>query len=882
MKKLVIGILAHVDAGKTTLSESMLYLSGRIRKLGRVDNKDAYLDTNELERARGITIFSKQAVFDIDDIQITLLDTPGHVDFSAEMERTLQVLDYAILVISGADGVQAHTKTLWHLLTIHKLPVFLFVNKMDQKQTDKDKLMMELKEQLGDGCVEFGAAESESFYDQLAMCDEIMMEEYLEKGQISTSYIGEAIKERKVFPCFFGSALKLDGIEKFMEAIAKYAKTPRYSDEFGAKIFKISRDEQGNRLTHMKLTGGKLRVRDILTNGEWKEKVNQIRIYSGEKYEAVSEVDAGSVVAVTGLSKTRPGEGLGSEKDSKPPILEPVLLYQIILPEGCDPRVMIPKLRQIEEEEPELHIVWDEQLQEIQVQVMGEVQIEILQSIIKSRFGVDVAFDSGRIVYKETIANTVEGVGHFEPLGHYAEVHLLLEPGERGSGLKYDVNCSEDYLSQSWQRLILTHLKEKTHKGVLTGSAITDMKITLVAGKAHNKHTEGGDFREATYRAVRQGLKEAESILLEPYYAFWLEVPEKMVGRAMTDIEKMHGTCEISQIKGETAVLTGSAPVVTMRNYHKEVIAYTKGLGRLFCNLKGYEPCHNTQKVIELIGYDSERDVENPTGSVFCTHGSGFLVSWDKVKEYMHVESYLQKDEDLSEPEEIRIKSSKEMSISLEEIDQIINKTFYANQGKKSTWKKRKTALESYYKSSDYVKKEKEAKEEYLLVDGYNIIFAWPELKKLAEENMDAAKTKLLDYLSNYQWIRGCRVIAVFDAYRVEGHREEVLDYYNIHVVYTREAQTADQYIEKFAYDNKKNYNITVATSDGLQQIIVRGEGCSLLSARELKAEIETSNERLKHEFKERNKRNPNFLGDALSQESKQQMEELIKKEKDE
>lgn len=882
MKKLVIGILAHVDAGKTTLSESMLYLSGRIRKLGRVDNKDAYLDTNELERARGITIFSKQAVFDIDDIQITLLDTPGHVDFSAEMERTLQVLDYAILVISGADGVQAHTKTLWHLLTIHKLPVFLFVNKMDQKQTDKDKLMMELKEQLGDGCVEFGAAESESFYDQLAMCDEIMMEEYLEKGQISTSYIGEAIKERKVFPCFFGSALKLDGIEKFMEAIAKYAKTPRYSDEFGAKIFKISRDEQGNRLTHMKLTGGKLRVRDILTNGEWKEKVNQIRIYSGEKYEAVSEVDAGSVVAVTGLSKTRPGEGLGSEKDSKPPILEPVLLYQIILPEGCDPRVMIPKLRQIEEEEPELHIVWDEQLQEIQVQVMGEVQIEILQSIIKSRFGVDVTFDSGRIVYKETIANTVEGVGHFEPLGHYAEVHLLLEPGERGSGLKYDVNCSEDYLSQSWQRLILTHLKEKTHKGVLTGSAITDMKITLVAGKAHNKHTEGGDFREATYRAVRQGLKEAESILLEPYYAFWLEVPEKMVGRAMTDIEKMHGTCEISQIKGETAVLTGSAPVVTMRNYHKEVIAYTKGLGRLFCNLKGYEPCHNTQKVIELIGYDSERDVENPTGSVFCTHGSGFLVSWDKVKEYMHVESYLQKDEDLSEPEEIRIKSSKEMSISLEEIDQIINKTFYANQGKKSTWKKRKTALESYYKSSDYVKKEKEAKEEYFLVDGYNIIFAWPELKKLAEENMDAAKTKLLDYLSNYQWIRGCRVIAVFDAYRVEGHREEVLDYYNIHVVYTREAQTADQYIEKFAYDNKKNYNITVATSDGLQQIIVRGEGCSLLSARELKAEIETSNERLKHEFKERNKRNPNFLGDALSQESKQQMEELIKKEKDE
>jgi ribosomal protection tetracycline resistance protein len=569
MKKLVIGILAHVDAGKTTLSESMLYLSGKIRKLGRVDNKDAYLDTNELERARGITIFSKQAVFEIDDTLITLLDTPGHVDFSAEMERTLQVLDYAILVISGADGVQGHTKTLWHLLDIHKIPVFLFVNKMDQKGTDKHKLIKEIKERLGDGCIEFGAAEEESFYEQLAMCDEIMMEEYLEKGRTGTRQISAAIKERKVFPCFFGSALKLEGIEKFMEGIVKYADIPRYSDEFGAKIFKISRDEQGNRLTHMKLTGGKLKVRDVLTDGIWKEKVNQIRICSGEKFEAVSEIDAGSVVAVTGLSKTRPGDGLGAEKASKPPILEPVLLYQIILPEGYDPRVMIPKLRQIEEEEPELHIVWDEQLQEIQVQVMGEVQIEILQSIIKRRFGVEVAFDSGRIVYKETIANTVEGVGHFEPLGHYAEVHLLLEPGERGSGLVFGVECNEDDLSKNWQRLILTHLNEKTHKGVLTGSAITDMKITLVSGKAHNKHTEGGDFREATYRAVRQGLKEAESVLLEPYYSFWLEVPEKMVGRAMTDIEKMHGTCEITQIKGETAVLTGSAPVVTMRNYQK-------------------------------------------------------------------------------------------------------------------------------------------------------------------------------------------------------------------------------------------------------------------------------------------------------------------------
>ncbi|NLP14706.1 MAG: GTP-binding protein [Clostridium sp.] len=880
MKKLVIGILAHVDAGKTTLSESMLYLSGKTRKLGRVDNKDAYLDTNELERARGITIFSKQAVFEIDDTQIILLDTPGHVDFSAEMERTLQVLDYAILVISGADGVQGHTKTLWHLLDIHKIPVFLFVNKMDQERTDKDKLIKEIKEQLDDGCIEFGQIETESFYDQLAMCDEVMMEEYLEKGRIDTLHISTAVEERKVFPCFFGSALKLEGIEEFMEGIVKYVNIPRYTDEFGAKIFKISRDEQGNRLTHMKLTGGKLKVKDILTNGAWKEKVNQIRVYSGEKFEAVSEMDAGSVVAVTGLSEARPGEGLGTEEASRPPVLEPVLLYRIILPEGCDPRVMIPKLRQIEDEEPELHIVWDEQLQEIQVQVMGEVQIEILQSLIQSRFGVEVTFDSGRIVYKETIANTVEGVGHFEPLGHYAEVHLLLEPGERGSGLKYGVECSEDDLSKNWQRLILTHLKEKTHKGVLTGSAITDMEITLVSGKAHNKHTEGGDFREATYRAVRQGLKEAESVLLEPYYAFWLEVPEKMVGRAMTDIEKMHGTCEISQIKSETAVLVGSAPVVTMRNYQREVVAYTKGLGRLFCNLKGYEPCHNTQEVIELVGYDSERDVENPTGSVFCTHGSSFLVDWDEVKDYMHVESYFQEKEDLNALKEIQTKSPKERSISLEEIDQIMNRTFYANQGKKSIWKRRKTAEESYYKSASYVKKEKEEKEEYLLVDGYNIIYAWPELKKLTDENMDAAKMKLLDSLSNYQSIRGCQIIVVFDAYRVEGHREEVIDYYNIHVVYTKEAQTADQYIEKFAHDNKKNYNITVATSDGLQQIIVRGEGCSLLSARELKAEIEASNERIKQEFEERNQKKPNFLADALSQESKQQIEDLIKKEK--
>ena len=880
MKKLVIGILAHVDAGKTTLSESLLYLSGKIGRLGRVDNKDAYLDTYELERARGITIFSKQAMFEIGGTQITLLDTPGHVDFSAEMERTLQVLDYAILVISGADGVQGHTQTLWRLLHTYRIPVFLFINKMDQNGTDKDKLMKQLKKQLDDGCIEFGQVQTDNFFDQLAMCEEIMMETFLETGHIETSQIKRAVTERKVFPCFFGSALKLEGVEQFMQGIVKYAMIPSYPDEFGAKLFKIARDEQGNRLTYMKLTGGRLKVKDVLTNNIWKEKVNQIRIYSGQKFEAVNEVEAGSVVAVTGLGQTRPGEGLGIEEASDTPVLEPVLSYQIILPEGCDPRVMLPKLHQIEEEEPELHIVWDEQLQEIQAQIMGEVQIEILQSLIQSRFGVEVAFDAGRIVYKETIAKVVEGVGHFEPLRHYAEVHLLLTPGEPGSGLQFGAECSEDSLSKSWQRLILSHLEEKSHKGVLTGSAITDLKITLVSGRVHNKHTVGGDFREATYRAVRQGLKEAESILLEPYYAFQLELPGKMVGRAMTDIEKMHGTCELAQTNDEMAILVGSAPVVTMRNYQKEVVAYSKGLGRLFSSLKGYEPCHNGSEVIESIGYFPERDLENPTGSVFCAHGVGFLVDWDAVKDYMHVESYLQKKDDLpGETAPNQASYTEERWISLEEIDQIINNTFYANQGKKPAWKKRKTARDSYYEPVTYVR-EKESKEEYLLVDGYNIIHAWPELKELVDDNMEVARMKLLDTLSNYQGIRRCQIIAVFDAYRVQGHFEEVIDYHNIHMVYTREAQTADQYIEKFAHDNQKKYSITVATSDGLQQLIIRGTGCALLSARELKVEIDGAKERLKQDYQEIQGLDRNYLLDALSPEAKQQMAELIKKRK--
>ncbi len=881
MKKLVIGILAHVDAGKTTLSESLLYLSGKIRKLGRVDNKDAYLDNYELERARGITIFSKQATFEVADTQITLIDTPGHVDFSTDMERTLQVLDYAILVISGADGVQGHTKTLWRLLSIYQIPVFLFVNKMDQNGTDKRKIMNELKKQLGDGCIEFGQAETENFHDQLAMCDEALMEAYLEKGHVQIPQIKDAIKERKVFPCFFGSALKLDGIEVFIQGIVKYTDIPLYPGKFGARIFKIGRDEQGNRLTYLKITGGRLKVRDVLNNGSWEEKINQIRIYSGQKFEAVNEAEAGSVCAVTGLSQTKPGEGLGIEEALNIPVLEPVLSYQVLLPEDCDPRVMIPKLRLIEEEDPELNIVWNEQLKEIQIKVMGEVQIEVLQSLIQSRFGIEVSFSSGKIVYKETIANIVEGVGHFEPLRHYAEVHLLMEPGERGSGLKFGTECSEDDLNKSWQRLILSHLEEKIHKGVLTGSAITDMKITLVSGRAHNKHTQGGDFREATYRAVRQGLMEAESILLEPYYTFQLELPDKMVGRAMTDIEKIHGACKVSHIEGEIAVLEGSAPIASMRNYHKEVVAYTKGQGRLFCSLKGYDPCHNTEEVMEMVGYDSERDVENPAESVFCAEGSGFLVNWDEVKSHMHIESCFQKKDNLlEEAPGNRATHSRERWIGPEEVDRILQRTYYANQGKKSVWQKRRAVPESYYKPADYINEPKEAKEEYLLVDGYNIIFAWSDLKELAEDNLDSARSKLLDYLSKYQGIRECQIIAVFDAYRVQRHHEEMTDYDNIHVVFTGEAQTADHYIEKFAYDNKKKLNITVATSDGLQQIIIRGSGCSILSARELKEEIERANEKVIQAYKEKQRVDSNYLKDALSAEAKQQMDKIIKGDK--
>lgn len=897
----MIGILAHVDAGKTTLSESMLYLSGTIRNLGRVDNKDAFLDNNEMERARGITIFSKQAMFFIDDTQITLLDTPGHVDFSAEMERTLQVLDYAILVISGADGVQGHTQTLWHLLQVYQIPVFLFINKMDQNGTNQDAILQEVRKRFGDGCIDFGQERNEEFYEQIAMCEEELLEKFLEYGEVTEECIQLAIQKRKVFPCFFGSALKLDGVESFMKGLVDYTVPRQYPESFGAKVFKITRDDSGNRLTYMKITGGTLKVRDALSNqkkltcgnesenvllaGEkyrkeitWEEKVNQIRCYSGKKYEVVNEIAAGSICAVTGLTQTYPGEGLGIESVETIPILEPVLSYQIILPLGCDPRTMLPKLRQIEEEEPELHIVWEEELQEIQAQIMGEVQIEILQNIIKERFGVEVEFGTGRIVYKESIANMVEGVGHFEPLRHYAEVHLLLEPGERGSGLQFELGCSEDELERNWQRLVLTHLQEREHRGVLTGSAITDMKITLVTGRAHKKHTEGGDFREATYRAVRQGLKQAESVLLEPYYEFQLEIPEVMVGRAMTDIEKMHGICELTKSENDMAVLVGSAPVVTMKNYHKEVLAYSKGQGRLFCNLKGYEPCHNAEEIIEIIGYDSERDINHPTGSVFCAHGAGFLVPWNEVKEYMHIESVLKEKKDptkLLQEESVSV-DSREDWIDIEEIDRILSKTYYANRGNKAGWKKEKSIIQSYARTSSKTNRKWETKTEYLLVDGYNIIFAWEELRELAKDNIEGARGKLMDILCNYQGIRKCQLMLVFDAYRIQGHPTEIYDYHNIHIVYTKEAETADQYIEKFAHENCNHYNVVVATSDGLEQIIIRGQGCTLLSATDLKEEVDRAAKETLEHYQERQVEKKNFLFDTVSEESVKAIESLL------
>ena len=859
MGKIVVGILAHVDAGKTTLSEGMLYTAGAIRTMGRVDNRDAFLDTYALERERGITIFSKQAVFSLGTTQVTLLDTPGHVDFSPEMERTLQVLDYAILVISGADGVQGHTRTLWNLLKRYEIPTFVFVNKMDQAGTDAEVLLQELKTVLEEGCVNFSAKRDAAFYEEAAVCSEDALEEFLETGRLKKETLQELFLERQLFPCFFGSALRLEGVKEFVEQMQELIKVPAYSETFGAKVFKIARDEAGNRLTYLKITGGSLKVNAGIEG----QKVNQIRIYSGEKYEAVNEVEAGSICAVTGLSDTYPGEGLGAEQGTYLPVLEPVLNYQVIPMEGDDPILLLPKLRELEEEEPQLHIVWEEALQEIHVQLMGEVQLEVLKTLIYERFGVEVEFGQGNILYKETIQNTVEGVGHFEPLRHYAEVHLLLEPGEPGSGVQCMSVCSEDLLDRNWQRLILTHLMETEHRGVLTGAPITDIRITLVSGKAHLKHTEGGDFRQAVYRAVRQGLKQADSVLLEPYYEYRLELPSENVGRAMTDIERMHGTFGLPQTEADRTILTGMAPVSTMRDYQKEVHAYTRGNGTLQCTLKGYAPCHNTEEVLAATGYDSERDTLHPTGSVFCAHGAGFLVPWYEVKEYMHLPSIMQeKPSDSSEEKQTAYRVSKETDawIDTEEVDRIIAQSVGANKKQKTLPTKK---VPEYYKSTSKPKKQ-EVREEYLLVDGYNVIFAWEDLKDLAQVSIDGARGKLLDVLCDYQGMKKCNLIVVFDAYRVQGHKTEISTYHNIHVVFTKEAETADQYIEKFAHENGKKYNVTVATSDGLEQIIIRGQGCRLLSARELKDEIERTKKTLFEEHPQESKKLSLSLKDML------------------
>ena len=884
MENIVMGILAHVDAGKTTLSEGMLYLSGTVRKLGRVDHKDAFLDTYFLERDRGITIFSKQAVFSLGNRRINLLDTPGHVDFSAEMERTLQVLDYAVLVISGADGVQGHTETLWKLLKLYEIPTFIFINKMDQPGTDRESLLTELKERLDEGCIVFGKGKNVESLEEIAMTDEAVLDYFMEHETVRNEDICRLIRERKIFPCYFGSALKLDGVQELLAGFEEYMKPFDGKKEFGARVFKISRDDKGERLTFLKVTGGKLVVKMPINK---EEKINQIRIYSGAKYEAVNEVEAGGVCAVTGLSSSYIGQGLGVEKGTAAPFLEPVLTYQMILPEGADTTKVLRELKQLEEEEPLLNIVWNPALEEIHVQLMGEVQTEILKTMIAERFHLDVEFGTGKIVYKETIKSPVVGVGHYEPLRHYAEVHLKMEPLEAGSGLVFDTDCSEDVLDRNWQRLILTHLQEREHPGVLTGAPITDMKITIVAGRAHLKHTEGGDFRQATYRAVRQGLKSAESVLLEPWYSFVLEVPSEQVGRAMSDIGQMNGSFEGPEAENKQGMvrLTGTAPASEMRDYQREVWAYTKGRGRITLTLKGYEPCHNAEEVIEEIGYDSERDVDNPTGSVFCAHGAGFLVKWDEVPEYMHIkEDFLAEKPGIEQEEVMAVQMGNHCNYSGgysfsydddPELLTIMEREFGSKQKERDRYSSYRKQTVSTPVRHTTVIKENEPKKEYLLVDGYNIIFAWEELNELAKASIDAARNKLMDILSNYQGFIGCTLILVFDAYKVKGNQGEVQKYHNIYVVYTKEAETADQYIEKTTHEIGRKYKVTVATSDALEQVIVMGQGAYRISARDFYEEVERTEKQIR-EINERERgEKRNYLLDYAKEEDAREMEKV-------
>lgn len=876
MKNIVIGMLAHVDAGKTTLSEGLLYTGNVIRKLGRVDNQDAFLDTDKLERLRGITIFAKQAVIRTQSTYFTLLDTPGHVDFSAEMERMLAVLDYAVLVISGADGVQSHTKTVWKLLGQYNIPTFIFVNKMDQQGTDRDRLIGGLQRELSGCCIDFDE-DKELLFENLAMCDELCMEEFLESGAVNERTMAEAIRRRNVFPCVFGSALRLTNVDRLFELLDGYTIMPEYpKEEFGARVYKISRDEQDNRLTYMKVTSGILRVRQPI--GE--DKAAQLRIYSGSRYETCDTVYPGMICAVSGLNGTYPGQALGCAVGNVHAVLEPVLDYRIKPIDDITPAKLLMYLKELEEEEPQLNITWSEELSELHVKLMGEVQTEVLKSVIRDRFGVNVEFDEGSVVYKETVAGKSEGIGHFEPLRHYAEVHILIEPGARGSGIAISTECREDILDRSWQRLIMTHLAEREHKGVLTGSALTDVHFTLLTGRAHQKHTEGGDFRQAVYRSVRQGLMKAENVLLEPYYSFTLELPQNYLGRAMNDVERMFGKCDSPQLIEGRAILTGRAPVVAMRNYQREVNAYTGGEGHLALFSAGYDICHNPEEVIADKMYDADADTANPSSSVFCAHGSGFVVPWDEVEDYMHLEAVLLDDGSLRDLNDEELKlinpeaarrqkddSDDYHALGTEEIDSIIARTSHANshdKGAVKQWKRKVLAGTAVYDYGTLQKNgsSKEKKEKYLLVDGYNVVFAWESLKDVAAANIDGARGKLLDILCNYQGIKKVNLIAVFDAYRVPGHKTEYLDYHNIHVVYTKEAETADRYIERFAHENGLKYDVTVVTSDGLEQIIIRGQGCHLMSSRDFEKEVAAASEKLEEDYRASRQSDRNYLGD--------------------
>ena len=840
-KQIVLGILAHVDSGKTTLSEAMLYRAGVTRRLGRVDHKDAFLDTDALEKARGITIFSKQALLTAGDTDITLLDTPGHVDFSTETERTLQVLDYAVLVVSGTDGVQSHTETLWRLLRRYHVPTFVFVNKMDLPGMERQELLAQLNRRLGEGFVDFGAEQADRD-EALALCDENLMDRMLDAGQLQDADLIPAIARRHVFPCWFGAALKLEGVDALLDGLDRYTRPAPALEAFGAKVFKVSQDEQGARLTWLRVTGGELKVKAQLTGeadgGPWAEKANQLRLYSGAKYTLTEAIGPGQVCAVTGLTKARPGEGLGAERDSDLPVLEPVLSYQVLLPEGADVHAALGKLHRLEEEEPQLHVVWNETLGEIHVQLMGEIQLEVLRSLLAERFGLEVEFGPGGILYKETITEPMEGVGHYEPLRHYAEVHLKLEPLPRGSGMQFAADCREEVLDKNWQRLVLTHLEEKQHLGVLTGSPLTDVKITLIAGRAHLKHTEGGDFRQATYRAVRQGLMLAKSQLLEPWYAFRLEVPAENIGRAMSDIQRMEGTFDPPESGEETAVLTGFAPVSTMRSYPMEVVSYTRGRGHLSLTLDGYRPCHNAQEVIAAIGYEPEHDLDNPADSVFCAHGAGFVVPWDQVRSHMHVDSGWGKSTRPEQEAAVPQRRAMAYRATLEEDAELL-KIFERTYG--PIKRDPLAAFRPVQKRErpDFAAEQWEIAPEYLLVDGYNIIFAWDELNALSKESLDAARHKLMDILCNYQGFQKCVLILVFDAYRVPGSPGSIEQYHNIHVVYTKEAETADMFIERVTHEIGRNRRVRVATSDGMEQIIILGHGALRVSARMFHEEVQ-------------------------------------------